>query len=157
MVQDPASTGAIVTAPEYSQKQPLSRAELMRAMEMPWSPVDWRRLIASDRDKINAGRNPASPNCHHEHRYRGGPPVRRIKKMQLAHEARARKLGIDWDTIDLRDVYAFHGGVCGICREGVELGEFTVDHVVPVSRGGPHLFHNLQPAHAACNSLKGDG
>lgn len=92
-----------------------------------------------------------------EHRYVGGPPPRRIKHMQLAHETRARKLGIPYDLIDLRTVYAHHHGICGICHESVSLETFTIDHIVPVSRGGPHLFENLQPAHRACNSLKGDG
>jgi 5-methylcytosine-specific restriction endonuclease McrA len=39
----------------------------------------------------------------------------------------------------------------------VGLDDFTIDHIVPVSKRGPHLFHNLQLAHGACNSRKGDG
>lgn len=91
-----------------------------------------------------------------EHRYVGGPPPPRIKAMQLAHEVRARKAGVDWDLIDLRAVYRHWKGICGICREPVGLDEFTIDHIVPLSRGGPHLFDNMQPAHRACNSRKGN-
>lgn len=93
---------------------------------------------------------------HREHKYKGGPPPKRIQKMQFAHEARARKLGIEWDLIDLRTVYVHHQGRCGICGESVNFEEFQIDHVTPVSKGGPHLFANLQPAHKACNSRKGD-
>jgi len=76
--------------------------------------------------------------------------------MQLAHEVRARRLGIPYDLIDLRTVYSKHGGLCGICGEPVSLETFTIDHIVPVSRGGPHTLENMQPAHRACNSRKGD-
>lgn len=43
--------------------------------------------------------------------------------------------------------------VCGICgREG----STTVDHIIPVSRGGaPYDRANLQPAHERCNYRKG--
>jgi 5-methylcytosine-specific restriction endonuclease McrA len=93
---------------------------------------------------------------HRERKYKGGPPSKRIQKMQLAHEARARKLGIQWDMIDFRTVYAHHKGLCGICGESVQLDDFTIDHMTPVSKGGPHLFANLQLAHKACNARKGD-
>lgn len=32
--------------------------------------------------------------AYHEHRYRGGPPPLRVKRMQLAHEVRARAAGV---------------------------------------------------------------
>lgn len=76
--------------------------------------------------------------------------------MALAHEARARKAGIVYDLIDLREVYAKTNGVCGICGLAVSFDEFAVDHIDPVSKGGPHLLWNLQPAHKACNSRKGN-
>jgi 5-methylcytosine-specific restriction endonuclease McrA len=97
----------------------------------------------------------APPNSR-EHRYVGGPPPLRIRRMQLAHETRARRLGLAYDLIDLRKVYAHHKGLCGICGEPVSLESFTIDHIIPVSRRGPHLFDNLQPAHRSCNSRKGD-
>lgn len=32
----------------------------------------------------------------------------------------------------------------------------SVDHVIPLSRGGAHAMHNVQSAHLGCNSSKGD-
>ncbi len=96
------------------------------------------------------------PLPYREHRYRGGPPPLRLRRMQLAHETRARKAGIEWDFVDLREVYSDASGECGICGQPVGFDVFTVDHIVPTSRGGPHLKSNLQPAHRACNSAKGD-
>lgn len=92
-----------------------------------------------------------------ERKYIGGPPPMRIKRMQFSHEVRARRLGLEYDLIDFRRVYAHHKGLCGICHQPVSFETFTIDHIIPTSRRGPHLFENLQPAHLACNSKKGDG
>ncbi|WP_410666040.1 HNH endonuclease [Amycolatopsis sp. lyj-84] len=32
----------------------------------------------------------------------------------------------------------------------------TIDHVIPLARGGRHEMSNVQTAHFLCNSLKGD-
>lgn len=46
---------------------------------------------------------------------------------------------------------------CGICGEVIDKtlkypdpGSPTVDHVIPISKGG-HMLRNLRPAHASCN------
>jgi len=91
-----------------------------------------------------------------EHRYRGGPPPMRLRTMQMAHEGRARREGVPYEQVDLRLVYTKTAGRCGICGNAVEFETFTVDHVVPMSRGGHHVFSNLQPAHRSCNSQKGN-
>lgn len=91
-----------------------------------------------------------------EHKYVGGPPPPRIRRMQIAHEVRARKHGIRWAQIDLRVIYRRDEGRCGICHEPVGLEEFQIDHIIPISKGGPHLLENLQIAHGRCNSEKGD-
>lgn len=79
-----------------------------------------------------------------------------IKHMQLQHEVRASKFGVSWDIVDLRRVYMRSDGVCGICGTHVGINEFTIDHIIPLSRGGAHVFSNLQVAHARCNTSKGN-
>lgn len=44
------------------------------------------------------------------------------------------------------------GGVCYYCGVG---GELTVDHALPLSRGGTNFIDNLLPACFSCNSKKG--
>jgi 5-methylcytosine-specific restriction endonuclease McrA len=63
---------------------------------------------------------------------------------------------VRWEMVDLRQVYQHAHGLCGICKQPVSLDTFTVDHIVPTSRGGGHVFGNLQPAHRVCNSRKGN-
>ena len=52
-----------------------------------------------------------------------------------------------WDEI-LRK-YNFRCAYCGV------QGNMTMDHVIPVSKGGEHSSSNVVPACAECNSRKG--
>ena len=47
-------------------------------------------------------------------------------------------------------------GLCGGCKEMFPFRNFTIDHLVPQSRGGTDHLDNLQLLCGACNSLKGD-
>ena len=47
-------------------------------------------------------------------------------------------------------------GLCGGCKVMFPFRNFTIDHVVPQSRGGSDHLDNLQLLCGACNSLKGD-
>jgi 5-methylcytosine-specific restriction endonuclease McrA len=50
-------------------------------------------------------------------------------------------------------VLASKGRTCHLC--GLP-GATTADHVIPRSKGGAHSLDNLEPAHHACNSARGD-
>lgn len=53
-------------------------------------------------------------------------------------------------------VYYKTGGCCAYCGEHLNPFEpWTVDHIIPVSRGGKDEFLNLFPACKICNSRKG--
>lgn len=70
------------------------------------------------------------------------------------------------DTISLERVYARDNGICQICgkptdyaaRKGKRVSSFypSVDHIVPLSKGGSHTWENVQLAHIGCNSRKRD-
>ncbi len=47
-------------------------------------------------------------------------------------------------------------GFCAGCKGDFPFRNFTVDHIVPKSRGGTDHVENLQLLCMACNSLKGD-
>lgn len=52
--------------------------------------------------------------------------------------------------------------LCAICHlpctltKFPQLGQLTIDHIIPKNLGGTTRRSNLQPAHARCNSYKGD-
>lgn len=52
------------------------------------------------------------------------------------------------------DVYSKNKGCCSICGEFVRPDEFTIDHIVPLSKGGSNDISNLQCCCRRCNELK---
>jgi len=52
-------------------------------------------------------------------------------------------------------------GICHLCRYFIDLPHFnhqlgaSVDHIIPASIGGTRTYDNLRPAHAWCNSKRG--
>ena len=53
--------------------------------------------------------------------------------------------------------------VCGICGRPVDFDKkfpdpwsATIDHIIPVARGGLHAWDNVRLAHFMCNVLKSD-
>ena len=61
------------------------------------------------------------------------------------------------------EVISAYGTVCWLCGQPIDLtasrmspGGFSVDHVVPRSKGGTHDLANLRPAHRRCNTRRQD-
>jgi 5-methylcytosine-specific restriction endonuclease McrA len=38
-----------------------------------------------------------------------------------------------------------------MCHRPVDAGAFEVDHTVPLSAGGQHVYANVRPVHPLCN------
>lgn len=55
-----------------------------------------------------------------------------------------------------RFVYERDEGRCKLCGQPVALEECAIDHIIPISKGGPHQLDNWQLSHPACNSSKHD-
>lgn len=70
------------------------------------------------------------------------------------------------DSITLSAVREKYNDICQICGRPVDGNAIknghitkmypTVDHIVPLSKGGTHTWNNVQLAHMACNSGKCD-
>ncbi len=69
---------------------------------------------------------------------------------------RALLKGAKVENIDRGKIYIREKGICGICGLFVPLDEMTLDHIIPLIKGGEHSIKNVQIAHLICNSAKGD-
>jgi len=76
---------------------------------------------------------------------------------RVTHLRRARKANngpIDKD-ISIGALYERDKGVCGICKELVSTKP-SIDHIKPISKGGTHIWDNIQLTHLKCNIRKGN-
>lgn len=47
--------------------------------------------------------------------------------------------------------------LCALCDEPIEIyQDSSVDHIIPLSRGGKDVSSNVQITHTWCNNQKGD-
>lgn len=74
------------------------------------------------------------------------------RKQELEHRRRARKLNNGVYIISPKDMRKL-SGPCFYCES---IDGVTMDHIIPISRGGTHSIGNLVPACKSCNSSKGD-
>jgi len=85
------------------------------------------------------------------------------------HRSRARHHGVKYVSFPLRTIYERDGYRCQICKKRVfQKARYrktdgkihpmspTIDHIVPMSRGGNHEPDNCQTACFLCNSRKSD-
>lgn len=75
---------------------------------------------------------------------------------------RARLAEVETEDFSAREVFERDGWICQICNEPVDpdllypnLQSVSLDHIVPIVRGGGHTRANTQCAHLRCNLVKG--
>jgi 5-methylcytosine-specific restriction endonuclease McrA len=84
-------------------------------------------------------------------------PIRR-KRISQAYTARIRAIG-SITTDDVQAIYEnnikrFGCLTCYLCFERIAFGEDSLDHKLPVARGGHNTSDNLGVAHKKCNMRK---
>ena len=85
-----------------------------------------------------------------------------------SHRHRARQYNCEYDSsVKLDRLIKRDGLRCAICGGICDLNDHTwteysgplypsIDHIIPMSKGGGHVWDNVQIAHIICNSEKGD-
>lgn len=86
--------------------------------------------------------------------------TRRIKR-EAARRRRARKRGNGVEPYSELDIFERDGWICYLCDEPVDPcaprrsdAGATIDHIIPISQGGPDSPDNVATAHWLCNRLK---
>jgi len=89
---------------------------------------------------------------------------KRARKTRYKQRRRAAKLGAEVvESFTLTEIAERDRHRCGLCHRKVDMTKCvphprspTLDHVIPLSKGGDHSRANAQLAHFLCNSIKGD-
>lgn len=80
--------------------------------------------------------------------------------LAAAHRRRARKFGGEFESFLPREIFDRDKWICylcgRICRDDFPAADSaTLDHVIPLSAGGPHTVANCKTACFECNIQKG--
>ena len=80
------------------------------------------------------------------------------------------KSKIEWN-ISLEKLIQRDEGICKICGRQVDINDYyytdegyfiagesypSIDHIIPLAKGGTHTWNNIQLAHRHCNAIKND-
>lgn len=133
-----------------------------------FKPRSVRVLMCSD-ECANARRREVDSQYGRNNRARINEHSRRWRRNNSEKAAdnsrryRARKLGATVEDFARMDVFERDGWVCGICHEPIPKSHSfpaplsaSLDHIVPLIRGGDHSMANSQASHLRCNLSKGD-
>ena len=111
------------------------------------------RLRAEVWRREHPGQAQANTNRWHK-----ANPIRRRAQGRVDRALRrARLLGVPTEKIVVEDIAARDGWRCHICGKRVARANMSLDHLIPVSKGGPHLKVNVALAHLLCNIRRGAG
>ncbi|MGB3707611.1 HNH endonuclease [Gordonia sp. (in: high G+C Gram-positive bacteria)] len=85
-----------------------------------------------------------------------------IRKYGGSVRRRAAQYGVKFEPIDRVQVFQRDGWICSLCGDPVdpELAypdprSASIDHTIPISRGGDHVLANVTCSHLDCNIRKG--
>ena len=127
-------------------------------------PTIRERCVAARRAVIAA--DPEAAKAEAKADYDRHRETRLERQSAYTHARRARLAGVQSDpTISIVALRKRDGDLCRYCGIVVDFtpcigrqlrsATATIDHVVPISRGGPHTWVNVVLACWACNGAKG--
>lgn len=112
-------------------------------------------------DPKGEGKWKRCPSCHKFHtkeRFCSQVCCHRYWAKLNNAKRRAQKKGAAiLEMIELGLVAERDGWRCHICKGKVAVDEASVDHLIPLSKGGDHSWENVALAHKRCNSRRGAG
>jgi 5-methylcytosine-specific restriction endonuclease McrA len=120
----------------------------------------WKNRNDENRERSNAAhriKRASNPEKSREEHYRWRERNPFSTAMRVAKQ-RAALLGVvsDLTTKQWREVVEEHNYTCHICGDPVSMKigipeRLSLDHVIPMSRGGGNTRNNVAPAHRRCN------
>lgn len=142
---------------ETQKRRAKERAEKRKA--------NHRVIVCSECGKTTDVYQPHQKTC--------SPECSKARTKRMAHERKDKRLNdlnvVDKD-ISLKTLYKRDKGICYICGGKCDFKDHarngsnfisgptypSVDHVVPLARGGKHSWDNVKLAHHLCNAKKSD-
>ncbi len=125
---------------ENQKRYRAERAEHYRELHRQWVAENPRSAeqLKSDKERLQIW------DAAHPGRKAVREQKRRARKAAVLNDFTAEQ----WDALKIAYRYR-----CAYCGEKPK--NLTMDHVIPISKGGPHTLSNIVPACKTCNTAKG--
>lgn len=82
------------------------------------------------------------------------------KKKDYQHDARSKRratrVGVEVGNVARAWIIERDESTCYLCGKVCDRSEIHIDHIVPISKGGPHIESNLAVTCRTCNIAKRD-
>jgi 5-methylcytosine-specific restriction endonuclease McrA len=78
---------------------------------------------------------------------------RNLRLREYEHRRRAQEHATRTERISYKRILEEYGMICWICKKDI-VDDLSFDHIIPLSKGGPHIQSNIRPAHRICNTRK---
>ena len=108
------------------------------------------RECAAEKNRVWRANNPKRYREQRANYY--GSDVCRVTGRNREQRRRARKRNNGTFLVTIQDIQRLMAQPCFACGSRENL---TVDHIVPIARGGKHAVGNLMTLCGSCNSSKG--
>ena len=143
---------------EYNRAWRLNNLDSVRE-----SARNWARNNPESHDKWNRENPERRKEIKNNWRLRNPENAR-----NAARKRRAQLRSLESVSYTEQEVLDKYGDICYLCETEIDLSAtrksgndgwqngLNIDHVVPISKGGPDTLENIRPVHALCNYKKGD-
>lgn len=154
----------------YSKAYRLANKEKIKAYAKAWGAANRQKRNAHARTIYKA--NPEPIKERSKVYYRVNKKRRQLQskiwamanpeKLREQHQKRrAQKLKAPYEPINDKKVYLRDGWICQHCKKRVNKRLkwpdplcASLDHIIPLSKGGTHTYSNVQLTHLSCNFAK---
>ena len=133
---------------ERARAWQLANPERAAAKKKAWYHANRELAVGRSRAWYNANRERAAAT--HKAWAQDNPD--RINEFSRRRRARKRCVVTEVDMPTDIDLIAATGGICAVCGEAPD--KWHIDHIWPLSKGGPHIRENLQAICESCNHIK---
>lgn len=135
-----------------------THAEQVRANLIKWRAANPERVAAHNRSAKKLANNRTymrEKSKSPEYRAMWNEWARRTGKgAEKAARRRAVLAGVTVEAVDRNAIIKRDRRICYLCGKFLKWREVTLDHVIPVARGGKHTANNLRVACGPCNFSK---
>jgi len=112
----------------------------------------WRK--SAKRKAWLRGYNKTKKACEYQRQWRQAHPVE-IRHRYASRRMRTKSKPTEPCNVLAQLISDVRNLKCGICGKRMSVKDRTLDHIIPLSKGGSPEIWNLRIVHMRCNSSKG--